>query len=65
MKAILYTGRKRDIEVEINIRPNELGIYKTGCRECGGTGWWPYGPTEKEQGPCVDCKGTGQIYITG
>lgn len=65
MKAILYVGLKRDHEIEINIYPNELGIYKTGCLECGGTGWWPYGPTEDECGICIDCKGTGQIWITG
>ena len=64
MKAILYLGFKRETEVEINIYPNELGIYKTGCPECGGTGWWDYGPSE-EEGPCIGCKGTGQIWITG
>ena len=65
MKAILYVGFKRDHEIQINIYPNELGIYKTVCTECGGTGWWPYGPTEDECGICIDCKGTGQIYING
>ena len=65
MKAILYTGLKRDKETEINIHPNELGIYKTICHECEGTGWWGYGPTKNERGPCIVCKGTGQIYITG
>ncbi len=63
MKAILYTGRKRDQETEINIYPNEIGIYKTGCPECDGKGWWNYGPPE-EAGPCNVCKCTGQIYIT-
>jgi len=63
VKAILYRGPKREIEIEINIRPNKTGIYKTGCRECGGTGWWNYAYPE-EEGECVDCKGTGQIYIT-
>lgn len=64
MKAILYTGWKRENEVEINIRPNGLGIYKTGCRECSGTGWWNYAYPEEES-ECNVCKGTGQIYITG
>jgi DnaJ-class molecular chaperone len=64
MKAILYTGRKREIEREINIYPDETGIYKTRCPECGGTGWWNYAYPENE-GPCNVCKGTGQIYITG
>ena len=64
MKAILYLGFKRDKEREINIYPNELGIYKTGCFECEGTGWWGYGPPGTE-GPCNVCKGTGQIFITG
>ncbi len=50
MKAILYLGLKRDHEVQINIYPNEIGIYKTICIECAGTGWWPYGPTDDECG---------------
>ena len=48
MKAILYLGLKREIEIEINIHPDETGIYKTGCAECEATGWWGYGPPGTE-----------------
>lgn len=34
------------------------------CFECVGSGDWPYGPTEAECGPCVDCKGTGRILVS-
>ena len=64
MKAIIYLGRKRDNEREINLHPNKLGIYKTVCFECEGTGWWGHSPQGTE-GQCNVCKGTGQIYITG
>lgn len=33
------------------------------CHECLGTGWWGYGPTEEECGPCIDCKGTGREWV--
>lgn len=33
------------------------------CRECAGTAWWGYGPTPAECGPCVDCKGTGRVWV--
>jgi hypothetical protein len=65
MKAILYRGMKRNTEVNINVDEIDslLGYRKIGCRECDGRGWWNYGPTENECGVCVDCKGTGFIYI--
>ena len=32
------------------------------CHECGGSGWWGFGP-EEAHGPCVDCKGTGREWV--
>lgn len=36
---------------------------RVACHECGGSGWWGYGPTEAECGPCVVCKGTGREWV--
>lgn len=33
------------------------------CRECSGTGWWGFGPIEDVNGPCIDCKGTGRVWV--
>ena len=33
------------------------------CHECGGTGWWGYGPIPEVNGPCIDCKGTGREWV--
>lgn len=33
------------------------------CNECGGTGYWGFGPTFEECGPCVVCKGTGLVWV--
>ena len=33
------------------------------CVECGGTGWWAYAAYAMPPGPCVDCKGTGRVYV--
>lgn len=36
---------------------------QVSCHECGGTGWWGYGPVEEVNGPCIDCKGTGREWL--
>lgn len=41
-----------------------MRIGQTPCLECEGDGWWGYGPTEAECGLCIDCKGTGKIYVS-
>jgi hypothetical protein len=38
-------------------------VGRVSCRECDGTGWWGYGPTEAEDGECVPCKGTGRVWV--
>lgn len=38
--------------------------FRIACRECGGTGWWAYGPHPSTNGPCVDCKGTGLVWAS-
>ena len=34
------------------------------CKECGGSGDWSYGPTPDTCGPCIDCKGTGEVLVS-
>jgi hypothetical protein len=38
-------------------------VGKVPCIECLGTGWWGYGPTPNEQGPCIQCKGDGRVWV--
>ena len=40
------------------------GVGETDCLECDGLGYWGFGPTEEENGCCVDCKGTGKILVS-
>ena len=39
------------------------GVGERDCHECGGSGWWDFGPPGTE-GPCVDCKGTGKEFVS-
>lgn len=43
--------------------PSGAQVGLVACHECSGSGWWGYGPTEEECGPCVDCKGTGREWV--
>ena len=38
-------------------------VGQVPCNECGGTGWWGFGPVPETCGPCVDCKGTGRVWV--
>ncbi len=38
-------------------------VAQVDCPECGGTGWWDFGPSASTNGPCVDCKGTGSVWV--
>jgi hypothetical protein len=37
-------------------------VGQVPCHECGGTGWWGFGPVEAWD-KCVDCKGTGREWV--
>lgn len=38
-------------------------VGQIACLECSGTGWWAYAAYAMPPGPCVDCKGTGRVYV--
>lgn len=38
-------------------------VGQVWCIECSGSGWWGYGPVASTCGPCVDCKGTGRVWV--
>lgn len=38
-------------------------VGQVSCIECDGSGWWGYGPVEEVNGHCVDCKGTGRVWV--
>lgn len=43
--------------------PDDAVAGQIGCRECGGTGWWDFAPYAVPGAPCVDCKGTGRVWV--
>lgn len=43
--------------------PYGAEVGQVPCNECGGSGWWGFGPRVEETGPCVDCKGTGRVWV--
>jgi DnaJ-class molecular chaperone len=43
--------------------PPGATVGQVPCHECGGTGWWGFGPIPSTCGPCVDCKGTGREWV--
>lgn len=49
--------------VRIAAYPPAAAAGRIACHECDGSGWWGYGPTEDENGPCVVCKGTGREWV--
>lgn len=61
----IFAGRRR---ASAGVRAVEIigggSAGRVACFECGGTGDWPFGPTPAECGPCVDCKGTGSIWMS-
>lgn len=36
---------------------------RVACLECHGSGWWGFGPDESVNGPCIECKGTGRVWV--
>ena len=78
MKATLFVGWYRTTECEIDITKEDVmnGYCQICCGECDGTGifmvpdgvigttyQWPHNPCPEKPTQCVDCKGTGKIYI--
>jgi len=61
--VVVYLGRKRDRPLLRKARVITPEISQVDCFECGGTGDWPYGSTPETCGPCIDCKGTGKIFV--
>lgn len=49
--------------VSVDAAAVALGAARVDCPECEGLGWWDYGPAGTEQ-DCVECKGTGCVWIS-
>jgi len=61
--AIVYRGFARNTECEVFLDRITPEIASIDCIECGGLGWWDFGPPGTE-GPCVECKGTGKVFVS-
>ena len=63
MEAIVYLGFKRTTEKQENIFNCEIeeGYAKVTCFECEGSKTFTY--PDGKQDSCINCKGTGEVYI--
>lgn len=59
----VYCAMNNNTVVRRKAKVVEGIVLQIDCLECGGTGWWDFGPDEEEPGPCVQCKGTGKQYL--
>lgn len=59
----VYCGWERETIVRRKGKIVGDMVLQIDCLECGGTGWWDFGPDDEEPGPCVQCKGTGKQYL--
>lgn len=69
MIATLYLGFSRETPYATTFHTEEpeIGAALCTCPECGGTGdWTPFYPEPLPPGslPCVDCKGTGRVWVS-
>lgn len=67
--ATLYLGFSRSTPYAVTFHKMEpeIGAALCDCPECGGDGDWtkfyPEPETLTEPMKCVDCKGTGRIWV--
>lgn len=67
MLCDLYVGFKRETLVHstIDLVDGGLsGVGKINCLECGGDGDWTKFFPENGPQACVDCKGTGKVWVS-
>lgn len=64
MSVVEVSNLRRDREhTRVASFPDESPVGQVSCIECGGSGWWGYGPAPETNGPCIDCKGTGRVWV--
>lgn len=64
MVEVCLTSRDGETEfMRLAAYPPGATVGQIACLECSGSGWWGYGPTEADNGECVDCKGTGRVWV--
>lgn len=49
--------------VRVASYPDGAFVGRIACTECGGSGWWDFAPYAVPGAPCVDCKGTGRLWV--
>jgi hypothetical protein len=59
---VLEDGLEDKIIASASFPPGAT-VGRISCYECAGSGWWGYGPVEETNGECIDCKGTGRIWV--
>ncbi len=58
-----YLALNNDTVVPQLVKDMGCGAGLTKCFECEGTGVWPWHPDGRIE-RCVDCKGTGKVYVS-
>lgn len=43
--------------------PTDSAVGQVACHECFGSGWWGWVGQPDVDGPCIDCKGTGRLWV--
>lgn len=61
-----YVALNNDTAVRCEVIDRGAGAGETACFECGGDGDWgkfyPEPPGHKVN--CIDCKGTGRVFVS-
>ena len=66
---VMYMGTKRETVYATtpHREEHEIGAAQCTCPECGGDGDWtkfyPHPEELSEPMQCVECKGTGRIWV--
>ena len=58
-----YIAENNDTVAWQRVKDMGAGAGLTDCFECFGSGFWPYLPDAVVK-RCVDCKGTGKVYVS-
>ena len=63
VEVCMLRGTREIVRFDWLTFPPGAAVGQVPCHECGGSGWWGFGPVESVNGPCADCKGTGREWV--
>jgi DnaJ-class molecular chaperone len=63
MRMDCYVADNNDTAIARQVSDKGAGAAEVRCFECDGTGRWPWHRDGRIR-PCVDCEGTGKVYVS-